>query len=105
MQKELGIDTGTMKGMQYLTVFICFLMNMLDGMDVLIISFTAPAIAKDWQISPANLGVVFSSGLVGMTVGAIFLAPFADKIGRKSMMLIAAMMMGTCIYLTSLATG
>ncbi len=105
MQKELGIDTGTMKGMQYLTVFICFLMNMLDGMDVLIISFTAPAIAKDWQISPANLGVVFSSGLVGMTVGAIFLAPFADKIGRKSMMLIAAIVMGICIYLTSLATG
>ena len=105
MQKEVGIDTGTMKSMQYLTVFICFLMNLLDGMDVLIISFTAPAIAKDWHISPANLGVVFSSGLVGMTVGAIFLAPFADKIGRKSMMLIAALVMGTCILLTSLANG
>jgi benzoate transport len=105
MQKDVGIDTGTMKSMQYLTVFICFLMNLLDGMDVLIISFTAPAIAKDWHISPANLGVVFSSGLVGMTVGAIFLAPFADKIGRKSMMLIAALVMGTCILLTSLANG
>jgi AAHS family 4-hydroxybenzoate transporter-like MFS transporter len=89
---------------QYLTIFICFLMNMLDGMDVLIISYAAPAIAKAWSISPANLGVVFSSGLVGMTVGAIFLAPFADRIGRKSTMLIAGLLMATCIYATSYAT-
>ena len=77
---------------------------MLDGMDVLIISYAAPAIAKAWSISPANLGVVFSSGLVGMTVGAIFLAPFADQIGRKSTMLIAGLLMATCIYATSYAT-
>jgi MFS family permease len=89
---------------QYITVFICFLMNMLDGMDVLIISYAAPTIAKAWSISPANLGIVFSSGLVGMTVGAIFLAPFADRIGRKSTMLIAGLLMATCIYSTSFAT-
>jgi MFS family permease len=89
---------------QYIAVFICFLMNMLDGMDVLIISYAAPAISKAWSISPANLGIVFSSGLVGMTVGAIFLAPFADRIGRKSTMLIAGLLMATCIYSTSFAT-
>ena len=77
---------------------------MLDGMDVLIISYTAPAIAKAWSISPANLGIVFSSGLVGMTVGAIFLAPLADRFGRKPLMVLAALLMGSCIYLTSYAT-
>ncbi len=76
---------------------------MLDGMDVLIISYAAPAIAKAWSISPANLGVVFSSGLVGMTIGAIFLAPFADRMGRKPTMLIAGFLMASCIYLTSMA--
>ena len=98
------IDKNPMTALQYSTIFICFLMNMLDGMDVLVISYTAPAIAKAWSISPANLGIVFSSGLVGMTVGAIFLAPFADRIGRKSTMLIAGLLMATCIYLTSFAT-
>ena len=73
-------------------------------MDVLIISYTAPAIAKAWSISPANLGIVFSSGLVGMTVGAIFLAPLADRFGRKPLMVLAALIMGSCIYLTSFAT-
>jgi len=87
----------------YVAIFICFVMNMLDGMDVLIISYAAPAIAKAWSISPANLGIVFSSGLVGMTIGAIFLAPFADRIGRKPTMLIAGFLMASCIYLTSMA--
>ena len=55
--KEL-IDTRSMVWTQYTTVLVCFVMNMLDGMDVQVISYTAPAIAKDWDISPAALGTV-----------------------------------------------
>jgi MFS transporter, AAHS family, 4-hydroxybenzoate transporter len=47
------------------------------------------------------LGMVFSSGLFGMTIGAVLLAPMADKIGRKTLILISATIMGLCIYLTS----
>jgi benzoate transport len=80
-------------------------MNMLDGMDVLVISYTAPSIAKAWDISPQALGTVFSAGLFGMTIGTLFLAPFADKIGRKSIILISGIIMGVCIYLTSYAAS
>lgn len=59
-------------------------MNMLDGMDVLVISYTAPAIAKAWSVGPQTLGAVFSAGLAGMTLGTLFIAPYADKIGRKT---------------------
>lgn len=97
------IDNSPISLSQYATLFICFLMNMLDGMDVLVISYTAPAIAKAWQIGPETLGVVFSSGLLGMTVGALILAPLADKIGRKNLILISASIMGLCIYITSFA--
>lgn len=96
------IDKSTrLSKLQLINIFICFLMNMLDGMDVMVISYTAPGIAKQWSVSPEALGVVFSSGLVGMTVGAILLAPYADKIGRKAMMLISAVIMGSTIYATS----
>jgi MFS family permease len=74
---------------------------MLDGMDVLVISYAAPAIADAWSISPANLGIVFSSGLTGMTVGAVFLAPLADRFGRKPLMVLAGLLMGVSVYLTS----
>lgn len=99
------IDKSPMTALQYSTIFICFLMNMLDGMDVLVISYTAPAIAKAWDVSPQALGTVFSAGLFGMTIGTLFLAPFADKIGRKAIILISGIIMGVCIYLTSYATS
>jgi MFS transporter, AAHS family, 4-hydroxybenzoate transporter len=99
------IDNSPITKLQYATLFICFLMNMLDGMDVLVISFTAPAIAKAWQVSSETLGFVFSAGLLGMTLGAVLLAPLADKIGRKNLILISATIMGVCIYSTSFATN
>ncbi|GAA4469054.1 MFS transporter [Nibrella saemangeumensis] len=80
-------------------------MNMLDGMDVMVISYAAPAIAKGWSVSPEALGIVFSSGLVGMTFGALFLTPYADKIGRKAMILVSAAIMGTSIFLTAYSTS
>ncbi|MBU3820769.1 aromatic acid/H+ symport family MFS transporter [Flavobacteriaceae bacterium XHP0103] len=90
---------------QYVVIAICFLCNMLDGMDVLIISYAAPAIAKAWSLSPEALGVIFSSGLIGMSVGAVIIAPYADKLGRKPMMLIAPFIMGLSIFLTSYASS
>lgn len=89
-----------LSGVQRSTILVCFLMNMLDGMDVMVISYTAPAIARDWAITPASLGVVFSGGLLGMAVGAMFLAAQADRIGRRRMILLSAGLMGSCVLAT-----
>jgi len=99
------IDNNPLSGLQIGTILICFLMNLLDGMDILIISYAAPAIATDWNIKPAALGTVFSAGLFGMTIGTLFLAPYADKIGRKTIIVISGAIMGICIYITSYATN
>ncbi|TVZ15981.1 MFS transporter [Maribacter sp. MAR_2009_72] len=98
---SLQLDERAISKLQYATIFICFLMNILDGMDVLVISYCAPAIAKSWAIGPEALGMVFSAGLAGMALGALLLAPYADKIGRKKMILISAFLISISIYLTS----
>lgn len=95
------IDSQQMTALQYTTILICFLMNMLDGMDVLVIAFSASSISTEWGVTPQALGVVFSAALVGMTLGALFIAPIADKIGRKKLILICAVVMGVSIYATS----
>jgi MFS transporter, AAHS family, 4-hydroxybenzoate transporter len=102
LNKSYFSDTQ-ISSLQYATLFVCFVMNMLDGMDVMIISYSSTSIAKAFSVSPETLGVVFSSGLTGMTIGAILLAPLADKIGRKTLILFSALIMGVCIYLTSFA--
>ena len=69
-------------------------------MDVLVISYTAPVIASSWDISFKALGVVFSSGVFGMAVGALLLAPYADKIGRKKIILLSTIIISIGILLT-----
>lgn len=80
---------------------MCFLMNMCDGLSVMIISYTAPSITKEWQLESGKFGIVFSAGLAGMALGAMFLASFADKIGRKAMIIICAVWMGIGILTTA----
>ncbi len=87
------------------TILICFLMNMLDGMDVMVVSYAAPNISKAWSISPQSLGIVLSAGLLGMSIGAMFLAPRADKIGRKTMILICNAIMAISVFLTIYANS
>jgi MFS transporter, AAHS family, 4-hydroxybenzoate transporter len=68
------IDQSELSRLQYATILICFLMTVLDGMDIMIISYAAPTIAREWGVSPEALGVLFSSGLLGMAFGALFIA-------------------------------
>lgn len=98
---KLENTTIKISRLQLTTIFICFLMNMLDGMDVMVVSYAAPSISASWSISPQSLGVVFSAGLLGMSIGAMFLAPRADKVGRKTMILFCNVLMGLSVFATS----
>jgi AAHS family 4-hydroxybenzoate transporter-like MFS transporter len=94
-----------LSGLRLSSILICFLMNMLDGMDVMVISYTAPAIANEWAeagipVAPTELGLVFSVGLFGMAIGAMFLAAQADIIGRRRIILLSAALMGCCVLAT-----
>lgn len=97
------IDESPISTPQIVVVAICFVLNVLDGFDVVAISYAAPAIAEDWRIAPTTLGVVFSAGLVGMTVGAMFLAPFTDVIGRRKMILYALIIISASMTITGMA--
>lgn len=97
------IDNNPITSTQIAVFLSCFALNMLDGMDVLIIAFAAPVISEEWSIAPQALGVVFSAGLIGMTVGAMFLAPIADIIGRRNTIMICIVVMASGVFLTAYA--
>ncbi len=81
------IDNTPMSGFQVLAVSVCLAINMLDGYDVLVMSFAAPFVAEEWSLSDTVTGLLLSSGLVGMALGSLFLAPLADVYGRRRMTL------------------
>jgi MFS transporter, AAHS family, 4-hydroxybenzoate transporter len=99
----LSFNDSKISALQYATIAICFLMNTLDGMDVMVVSYAAPAIGKEWLVSPQALGIVFSAGLLGMTLGTLFIAPRADIVGRRIIILFSALVMGFTVFSTFLA--
>ncbi|MBF8270427.1 MAG: MFS transporter [Gammaproteobacteria bacterium] len=99
------IDESPLSALQMLVLAICFVLNLLDGMDVMAISYSAPVITAEWSITREALGIVFSAALVGMTIGAVFISPLTDRIGRRKMIMISLAMIGVGMIATSFANS
>ncbi len=56
---------------------------LFDAMDVGMLSFVIAALAKEWQLSSAQMGLIGSVSSIGMVFGAVIFGILADKIGRK----------------------
>ena len=56
---------------------------MLDGFDFFIIGVANPLIAKDFGASAAETGLISAAAILGAVVGAGFLGPLGDRIGRR----------------------
>ena len=82
-----SIKSDAMAPVQIIAVAMCVVINMVDGFDVLVMAFTAPEISREWQLEPQSLGILFSSGLLGMALGSLFIAPLADRAGRRRIIL------------------
>lgn len=81
------IEHQPMTPFQTTAVAICMVLNGIDGFDVLAISFAAPVLSAEWKLTAGGLGLLFSSGLAGMTAGSLLIAPLADRLGRRWMTL------------------
>jgi benzoate transport len=76
---------------------------MLDGTDLLIMSFIAPVLSEQWLVSPERLGVLFSASLAGMALGCLLIAPLADRYGRRPL-IVAALALTAAAMLVSAFT-
>ena len=81
------VKSAPMSRVQARAVALCLVINLVVGFDLLATSFLGPTIAREWGLSPSQVGILLSSGLAGMAIGALFLAPLADRIGRRRLTL------------------
>jgi benzoate transport len=96
------IREGDMSGFQVIVVTLCVLICALDGFDVLVVAFTAAAIARDFNLNPTDLGILFSAGLAGMGFGALFIGPMGDKIGRRTTVLLCLVILCSGMLISSI---
>lgn len=98
-----ALERQGMTPFQIAAVGICTILNAIDGFDVLAISFAAPVLAEEWALPPGELGILFSSGLAGMTAGSLLIAPLADRIGRRWMTLASVLGVTLGMFLSAAA--
>ena len=95
LERLEGLPVGSF---QYKLLLVTGLGWLFDSMDTGLIAFVLPILAKEWQLSPAQMGWIGSIGLIGMALGAILAGTLADRIGRKRVFAIT-------VLLYSLSTG
>ncbi len=97
------IDNASMSPFQWTVVALCVLLNMLDGFDVMAMAFTAKNVGAEFGLSGTEIGLMLSAGLVGMAAGSLFIAPLADTLGRRTVVLACVAISGIGMVGSALA--
>jgi AAHS family 4-hydroxybenzoate transporter-like MFS transporter len=77
------IDQQPIGRFQIAVVLLCASAMFVDGFDTQAIGYVAPALSAALAVKPSALGLVFAAGGVGAILGGLVLAPYADRVGRK----------------------
>ena len=94
-----------MSAYQWVIVALAAFLNALDGYDVLAMAFTATSVSKEFELTGAQLGWLLSSGLIGMAAGSLLLGPFADRFGRRKILLVAVGINAAGLFLSATANS
>ncbi|SIT35901.1 4-hydroxybenzoate transporter PcaK [Paraburkholderia piptadeniae] len=88
------IDSQRFSPFQWTILVLCFLVVAADGFDTAAVGFIAPSLVQDWGIARAALGPVMSAALVGLGIGALGAGPMADRVGRKTVLVLSVFFFG-----------
>ncbi len=90
---------------QILVLVLMALTSALDGFDAQMIGYVAPAVIRDLHVAPPQFTPVFAIGLVGLLIGCLVIAPLADWIGRRRVLIWSAVFFGLMSFLTAWANS
>ena len=99
------IGQAPMSAHQIAAISVCMGLNMLDGFDILVMSFAAPGASAEWKLNGSQLGLLFSAALVGVACGSLFLAPRADRFGRRAIVMLSVLIVSIGMLTSAFATS
>ncbi|MBK4999935.1 3-(3-hydroxy-phenyl)propionate transporter MhpT [Pseudomonas sp. S31] len=86
-----------------LTIGLCFIVALLEGMDIQSAGIVGPSLAAQFALSSSALGLVFSASIMGLLPGALVGGWLADRAGRKSVLIGAVTIFGVFSLATAIA--
>jgi AAHS family 4-hydroxybenzoate transporter-like MFS transporter len=97
------IDSQKVGHFQIQVLLLCASAMFVDGFDTQAIGYVAPALSAALAVKPGALGLVFAAGGLGAILGGLVLAPYADRVGRKPIIIGSMLFFAVCTLLISLA--
>lgn len=97
------IDARGLGPFQIGVFFLFGLFLIMDGFDVQAMGYVAPAVIDDWGIQREDMSWAFSSGLIGLFIGAILFGMAGDRLGRRPVLLASTMAFSVFTLLSGLA--
>ena len=70
-----------------ITIALCFLAALFDGLDIVAAGLVASQLVSEFNLSPVQVGRLFSASTVGLLLGALYGGWLADRIGRKRVLI------------------
>lgn len=83
------------------TIGLCFIVALLEGLDLQAMGVAAPHLVREFMLTPASLGWLFTAGLIGLLPGAVLGGWLADRLGRKRVLIVAVILFGLFSLLTA----
>jgi AAHS family 4-hydroxybenzoate transporter-like MFS transporter len=77
----------------------------IEGYDMQVTSYAAPAIIKAWHLTNAYFGPVFGFGLFGYLLGGTTLGHLGDRFGRKNVIIGGSLLFGIFTFAAAYATS
>src|SRR5882757_7106998 len=99
------IDRPNLGAFQKRVALLCAAIVFVEGFNTQASGYVAPALARSLHLSPAGLGGFFAAGLFGLLLGALFIAPLADKIGRRPLLLGCVPFLAICAIATAFSSS
>lgn len=97
------IDKAGIGAFQLRVVVLCALVALLDGFDIQAMALVTPVVAEDWGVPMSSFGFVLSSSFAGIMVGAMAGGLLGDRLGRRTVLIIAFLFVGLTSMLTAMA--
>jgi AAHS family 4-hydroxybenzoate transporter-like MFS transporter len=99
------IDRSKLSRMQLLVFILSALAFGIDGIDTQIIGYIAPSLLGFFHAPRTVLGGVFSAGLAGLLIGSLIVGPFADKYGRKNVIISSVSLFGVFTLISAFSSS
>ena len=100
---EAGLAARPDARLSWIALSLCGATMFVEGYDAQLMGFVVPGISRDWGVAPGSLTPAIAAGLVGMTLGAFFIAPLADSFGRRRLVLYSVIIFAILTIATAFA--